>query len=64
MEKVTLKYDSPQNKEYGSPANLTLEMSFDTEGMTLSEFAGYVRKFAIAIGYLPETVMRVFPEEE
>ena len=63
MEKVTFKYEAPRNVEFGT-TDADVTMSFDSEGMTLDEFVGYVRKFCLAIGYHPSSVERVFPEHD
>ena len=62
MEKVTFTYEAPRDVEFGS-TDYKVSMTFDTEGMTLSDFSEYVRKFCMAIGYLPESVKRVFPDD-
>ena len=63
MEKVTFKYEAPRNVDFGT-TDVDVTMSFDSEDMTLDEFAGYVRKFCLAIGYHPSSVEQVFPEHD
>ena len=54
-EKVTLKCESSDGE--------VISMRFNSEGMTIYEFASELRRFALAVGYLPESVDKVFDEE-
>ena len=55
-EKVTLKCESSDGE--------VISMRFNSEGMTIYEFASELRRFALAVGYLPESVNKVFVDEE
>ena len=58
MQKVTLKYEI--NDEYTNPRNYTVE--FDLASMNFDEFLEEIKRFALVIGYHPDTVNRVFSE--
>ena len=59
MQKVTFKYE--YKGEYGVPKTCTIE--FNSEGMTFDEFLEEVKRFALVIGYHPDTVNSAFSEE-
>ena len=58
MQKVTLKYE--YKGEYGTPKICTVE--FNSDGMTFDEFLEEVKRFALMMGYHPETIENAFPE--
>lgn len=63
MEKITFTSETKRDVTFGS-ADEIITMSFDSEGMTLDDFARYVRKFCLAIGYMPESVEHTFGDGE
>ena len=58
MQKVTLKYDYQSTYITDAPRNY--EMVFDMSEMSFEEFMGEIKKFAILVGYAPETVENAF----
>ena len=62
MEKITLKYECP---DCGNEGNITekIVMTFNSEGMDIWDFADRFRQFALAIGYHPHSIDKVFVED-
>ena len=58
MQKITLKYEH-ENK-YSSPHTYTME--FNLDGMNFDEFLEEIKRFALILGYQPETIQNAFPE--
>ena len=58
MQKITLKYE--YESEYSSPHTCTLEFNLDS--MSFHEFLEELKRFALIVGYQPETVQNAFPE--
>lgn len=59
MEKITFRCERPENGDI----NDVIEMSFEGEGLTIWDFANKVQKFALAMGFHPDSVKEVFNEE-
>jgi hypothetical protein len=62
MEKITFRCERPETG-YDGNINDVIEMSFEGEGLNIWDFANKVQKFALAIGYHPDSVKEVFNEE-
>lgn len=53
MQKITLKYEHKGNYE---AISRTYTMEFDSEGMTFEEFLDEIERFALVMGYHPDTI--------
>lgn len=62
-EKITFKYESGES-EYADDIIGTIVMTFESEGMTMYDLADRMKQFALAIGYLPGSVDRVFKDDD
>ena len=61
MEKITLKCEN-SNIRNESDIVEAIEMTFESEGMDIYDFADKLRKFTLAVGYMPGSVERVFQD--
>ena len=59
MQNVTFKYE--YRNDYDTPKTYTME--FNSEDMTFDEFLEEVKRFALVMGYHPDTVNSAFDKE-